>query len=240
MPVFNEADTVSSYLLAIDDELRNRVGGGIVPTFFVTEDCSTDDTLVQLEALMSQISIKIVRNKSNRGHGPSTVRSIHEALNDGMEIIIVCDSDGQFSESDIGTIVKRLRAVTPGTAIRARRAARKEEKYRKLGTWAATLITSLLARTWSPDSNCPLRGFHRADLVTIMSRIADDHVVPAIGLTIATQKLAVSTELISVTWRPRMGCGRVGTMWTASSSVKSALRYLRFCLRATYYLFRTI
>lgn len=236
MPVYNEAETVAEYLQLIDAEIKSRLG--ISPHFYVTDDCSTDNTLIQLRSLQSKIRLCIIQGEANRGSGPSTVASILRALEDEPQAVVICDSDGQFSPSDIGRLIWELDSKGPGTVVRAKRVGRKEKKYRMIGTGVATLLTSCFSRSWSPDSNCPLRGFYRTDLVKLMPYIPNDHIVPAIGLTIACQRLGLKTKFIPVLWHPRSGSQQIGTLWTASTSIGSAVRYLRFCLRATYYLFQ--
>lgn len=73
-------------------------------TVYVIDDKSSDKTLTILKKLKEHSQIKIIENEKNVGAGQSTFKLISKAKEDGFEILLKVDGDGQFIFDDINRI----------------------------------------------------------------------------------------------------------------------------------------
>lgn len=99
MPAYNEADTVAGVLAGIPEQvlgLRTRV--------VVVVDGATDNT----EAVVRQLRQAAVSYTINRGGGSALRAGYELAIEDGADIIVIIDADGQHLPEEIPTLVKPI------------------------------------------------------------------------------------------------------------------------------------
>ncbi len=94
IPAYNE----SKNLLAVIEKLKTKVD-----EIVVVDDCSTDDTL----EILNGLPIKVLSHPLNRGQGAALKTGTIYALDNGADVIVHFDADGQFRAEDID----RLTAV---------------------------------------------------------------------------------------------------------------------------------
>jgi dolichol-phosphate mannosyltransferase len=103
IPCFNVAKHIKSVIEAIGPEVA-----GIV----TVNDYSTDSTLQILESLSLDFRIHILNSKSNLGVGGATKLGFKYAVNNGADIIVKLDGDGQMDPSLIPELIRPIKERT--------------------------------------------------------------------------------------------------------------------------------
>lgn len=99
IPAYNEEENVASVLAGIPDHvlgLRTRV--------VVVVDGATDET----EGVVTRLKKAAVSYTINRGGGSALKAGYELAIEDGAEIIVILDADGQHLPEEIPTLVKPI------------------------------------------------------------------------------------------------------------------------------------
>ena len=231
MPLYNEAETVSDYLRSIDSAFKLI---GVSPMFIVADDCSTDNSLEVLQDLSKELNMTLIVGAKNQGSGPTQMSALIEASKQNLGFVVNCDSDGQFSPNDIVSVFQRLCAQSPSDAlVQTHRTGRKEEWYRRIGTFGGNCLASIKARRYVQDSNCPLRGFSTEVLSKMLYQIKSNQITPNMALSVLSAKMYSNVPRIKVSWQPRSGDTKQGTLWTSQSSWGAMRKYSKFCYRAS-------
>lgn len=210
MPAHNEADGIGSFLAEIDQEARKRRETVRV---IVLDDASTDETISVLDSLSSSmgIEIQVLRNESNIGHGPSTLRVLSEACNSGASLVVQVDGDGQFCASDILRVLQALKSHPTGviTGIRKER----------VGPWFRRALTKMVkgyVRLFfglsHDDPNTPLRAYRREELEVLLRKLPKEPKIPSLYITLLIPKYT-SEFFVQVDHRSRRGQRQQGTTW---------------------------
>lgn len=87
VPVYNEADEISTIVTALRDTLINRGGEWEI---VVVDNASEDDTIQRLAPFLEDPRIRLLANEHNRGKGYSVRRGMLEARGD---LRLMCDAD---------------------------------------------------------------------------------------------------------------------------------------------------
>ena len=231
MPVYNEAETLSKYLTSVNLAFESI---GVTPLFVVADDCSKDNSLNVLNELAQKLELIVLPATKNEGSGPATIRALTAATEQDVKYVVNCDSDGQFGPTDIVAIFNELCIESElESAVQALRRDRKEDWYRGLGTFSASFLASIKAKKWIKDSNCPLRGFSKSILITMLKQIQPDQITPNMAFSVLCAKNLTHVSYISVRWLPRTGSTKQGTLWTSRTQIGSMWKYFKFCYRAS-------
>ncbi|MEX0792038.1 MAG: glycosyltransferase family 2 protein [Pirellulaceae bacterium] len=99
LPVFNEADTVAGVL----DEVA-KYGDAVL----VVNDGSSDGTREILEA---RSDITVVHHEQNQGYGAALLTAFKYAQENGFEVIVTLDCDGQHEPQRIPRFIKACEGV---------------------------------------------------------------------------------------------------------------------------------
>jgi dolichol-phosphate mannosyltransferase len=99
LPVFNEVRYVDSVLDAV---------ARYSPNVLVVDDGSTDGTG---DLLAARNDISVVTHAENRGYGAAIRSAFHFALNEGYDVIVTIDCDGQHEPQRIPQFVAACRDV---------------------------------------------------------------------------------------------------------------------------------
>ena len=97
LPVYNEAQTVDEVL---DEVVRYS------PNVLVVDDGSTDGTS---ERLALRDDIYLVKHETNRGYGAALVTAFEYAADNGYEVLVTIDCDGQHEPQRIQQFVTASR-----------------------------------------------------------------------------------------------------------------------------------
>ncbi len=96
LPVYNEASNVSPVL---DEVLRH------CPVVLVVDDGSRDGTS---EILAARGDVRVVTHPQNRGYGAALQSAFDFALQNGYEVLVTIDCDGQHQPSLIPQFIARV------------------------------------------------------------------------------------------------------------------------------------
>lgn len=231
MPVFNEADGISEFLTEIDAEFR-----GENYRIVVIDDCSTDSTreiLVQLasDILVGKLVVKMA--PVNRGHGPTTVTALQEALKYEADFVVAVDGDGQFKGADIRRLVVASRGsdcdVTEGV-----RNNRTQPWFRRITTLTVRILVTIKSRSRPPiDANTPLRVYRKNVLSKLIQVLPKECLIPNLVISAMTRRSQLDVCEIPVESLPRRGSGAVeGTMFGTQRTLPNR-KFICFLIRAT-------
>ncbi|MCX6740120.1 MAG: glycosyltransferase family 2 protein [Candidatus Parcubacteria bacterium] len=92
IPAYNEEKNISGVLSQLKE---------ITPNIVVVDDCSTDNTA----EIVKGLNVKLLKHFINRGQGAALQTGTEFALNQGAEIIVHFDGDGQMQVKDIAQII---------------------------------------------------------------------------------------------------------------------------------------
>lgn len=229
MPVFNERGGIADTLLELDQVFNDH---HLSVGLFIQDDQSTDGTVNEVHALLSQLVMRvdIVANDQNLGHGPTTFAAYHRAVASGAPVIMQLDSDGQFFARELVQIYQSI--VNGADVSIGVRIDRVDPWFRKVITSALKVYLVFRYRSQFPDPNTPIRAFSTPSLSLMLSQIPAQPLVPNIYLSIIAAQQKLQTASLEVSHRPRRGPEATGTMWKTSSTFKSILRLLNFVIRA--------
>lgn len=99
IPIYNEAAHIRSVL----SEVRR-----FSPKILVIDDGSTDETP---RLLADEPGIRVVTHPVNRGYGAALISAFREAVNEGVDVLVTMDCDGQHEPSRIPVLLEALCGV---------------------------------------------------------------------------------------------------------------------------------
>ena len=104
IPCYREKNHIESVLASIGKEVTN---------IYVIDDACPEGTGDIVEKNCKDPRIQVIRHKSNKGVGGATLTGYMHALNDGIDIAVKLDGDGQM---DGGMIPRLISPIISGTA----------------------------------------------------------------------------------------------------------------------------
>jgi glycosyltransferase involved in cell wall biosynthesis len=178
IPAYNEEQTISEVIRSL-----KRHGFG---TLIVVDDGSCDRT----GELASQEDVIVLRHILNRGLGGALGTGIAAALRLGAEAIVTFDADGQHNPDDIARLLEPIITGEADVVIGSRMLEPIGMPYpRRIANWTANIVTYLLFRGWTTDSQSGLRAFSSQ---------------AAARIQIMTSGMEVSSEIIAETIKNRL------------------------------------
>lgn len=153
LPAYNEEAIIASTL---------RSALATLPPLFaaleviVVDDGSRDATAQRVEALAAgEPRVRLIRHRRNRGYGAAVRSGLRAAQGD---LIMFCDSDGQFDFSDVERLLARLPYNDFVVGYRRRRV---ESPRRRFNAWAWGRLVRLLFGVRARDLDCAFKLFRR-------------------------------------------------------------------------------
>jgi dolichol-phosphate mannosyltransferase len=140
-----------------------------VDRIIVVNDASPDD-LAQILASISAPRLRVIRHEQNQGVGGATVTGMIAAIQEGADIIVKCDGDGQMDPADIPRLVlpiaRGLADHVKGSRYHHARALGSMPRWRFIGNIGLTFLTKLSSGYWNVLD--PVNGFFatRADVLS--------------------------------------------------------------------------
>lgn len=132
----------------------------IVAAVFVVDDASPDGTSEAVRTV-SDGRIRLIRNERNLGVGGATVTGMIAALEDGADIVVKCDGDGQMDPAAIPLLVAPLLEGAAdhakGTRFHHFPELSAMPKFRLIGNVVLTFLTKLACGYWNVTD--PVNGF---------------------------------------------------------------------------------
>ena len=178
IPAYNEERTIV-------EVIRGLKQHGFT-SLIVIDDGSSDRT----SELASHEGVIRLRHVLNRGLGGALGTGIDAALRLGAEVIVTFDADGQHDPNDIMKLLEPIEVEEAEVVIGSRMLDPQGMPYRRrMANWIANVVTYLLFRAWTTDSQSGLRAFS--------SRAAA-------RMRIITTGMEVSSEIIAETVKNRL------------------------------------
>lgn len=228
MPAWNEAHVVGDFLRELDSSLRRWQ-----PTYVVVDDCSSDDTRLRVEALIEQgLSVVLLVNASNLGHGPSTLRALRAGLMMSPDAIVAVDSDGQFLGQDVASVVETLLSRS-ADVVEGVRTERRDPSYRTLVSQATRVLVWTRARALPADANTPLRAYRPAVLEQLLGAIPAQASTPNLLISAECRRRGLEVVEVPVASIVRTGSVIGGTTWGNRWKTLPSRRFIVFCAKAT-------
>lgn len=162
MPAYNEAAHIA-------DVIRRMPP--IVDRIIVVDDHSSDNTAEAAQAT-GDSRVQTIRNPKNLGVGGATIVGYRRALEDGADVVVKVDSDGQMDPQVIPKLVKPIvegnADYTKGFRFHDRESLRKMPKARLIGNLGLSYLVKMASGYWNIFD--PTNGFtaiHRSSLAMI-------------------------------------------------------------------------
>ena len=150
LPCYNEGSTVAEVARGVRAHL---------PTVFVVDDGSTDDTAAQSSAA----GATVIRNTKNRGKGSALRSGLDRARAQGFAWALTLDGDGQHAPADIPSFFACADKMRASFVVGNRLGAPgKMPLLRRAVNRLMTALLSRLAGTPLADSQCGFRLIHLA------------------------------------------------------------------------------
>ena len=175
IPAFNEEATIGVVVRGWESVLRALA---LRFEILVCDDASVDGSPAILENLSrSMPALRIVRNRVNRGHGPTVRQGYAEA---GGTWVMQVDADGEVPAEEFARLWSQrhdydllLGVRTPSWSSRGRRC---------VSSGAGHLIRLKFGRGVD-DVNCPFRLIRRVSLLPMLNEIHSNSTVPNVVMS---------------------------------------------------------
>jgi len=156
IPCLNEAQTLPATLA----DLPRRIDGVDVIEVLVIDDGSDDGTAEIAQSLGVH---HLVRHTTNRGLGRAFRSGLDRALNEGADIIVNTDGDGQYCGSSIAALIKPILDGRADIVIGDRKTADNPEfgKTRKFLQWLGSYVVRSLSGVKITDAVSGFRAISR-------------------------------------------------------------------------------
>jgi glycosyltransferase involved in cell wall biosynthesis len=170
VPAYNESRTIVPSLSGLQAQGFGRI--------VVVDDGSTDGT----GALAAAAGARVVHHVLNRGLGGALGTGIRAAVEQGAEVIVTFDADGQHAAEDVPRVVAPILAGEADLVIGIRVLGRHAVPWtRRVANLAANLVTRVIFGVWSSDSQSGIRALSRR---------------AAKALDLQAQRMEVSSEIL--------------------------------------------
>lgn len=134
IPAYNVEDTVEEVV---------KTAKKFVDDVIVVNDGSRDKTA----EILAELGVRILTHKTNKGLGCALRTGFEDVVQNGFDVVVTLDSDGQHDPCDIKKLVKRLHENKADAIIGSRLLNKDERKnfprHRLLGNLILTYLTNL-------------------------------------------------------------------------------------------------
>lgn len=212
-----------NFLRELNDSLGDQA------TFFVVDDCSSDETIHRLhECQASDIPVSWITNKVNSGHGPSTAQAWQLGLSQPADLIVSIDGDGQFLGTDVARLINAVQ-MTDSDVGEGLRTARTEAWFRRATSFATRALVWTRCRSWPADANTPLRVYRPDILAQLANSIPPNAVTPNLFISALTRQRQLKLVQIPVRSIDRRGSTQHGSTWGNRHKALPTRRFIVFC-----------
>lgn len=155
IPAYNEEDTIANVI----NEIPKGIESIDELSVLVIDDGSIDNTA----EIARKVGAKVVSNEKNIGLAKTFKRGLDEGLNEGADIIVNIDGDGQYSGKEIQNLIKPIIEGWADIVLGSRFKGRIEymPPQKKIGNIIATKITGFISGFPVSDAQTGFRAFTR-------------------------------------------------------------------------------
>lgn len=227
MPAYNEESGISGFVDELTDSLLEWN-----PSFVVVNDCSKDRTADVVREIADRgVSIEVVTNAVNSGHGPSTVNALHLGLASGADRVVAIDGDGQFLGADVAVVVKRS-FEADCDIVEGNRRHRGDPVYRRVVSTATRLLVLARSGRLPADANTPLRVYRPEVLRRHLEVLRRETSIPNLLISARSRRWRLAIEVVDVRSIPRRGSDQASITWGKGRRQLPTKRFVKFCARA--------
>jgi glycosyltransferase involved in cell wall biosynthesis len=123
---------------------------------YVVDDGSDDGT-----AAAAQAAGAAVLALSHGGKGAALAAGVARALDDGADVLVTLDADGQHPPADVPRLAAPVREGSADVVLGARARTRAMPLLRRFNNWASGRLVSRVAGYAIPDAQTGFRAFSR-------------------------------------------------------------------------------
>ncbi|HWZ27284.1 MAG TPA: glycosyltransferase family 2 protein [Gemmatimonadales bacterium] len=149
IPAYQAARTIGP----VWTRVRNAVPEARI---LVVDDGSTDGTARELPPE------DVIRHPQNRGKGAALRTGIARALDDGAEVLVTCDADGQHPPEEIPRLVEPIVGDAADLVLGARARTEAMPLPRRFTNWLSSTLAARIGGVGVPDAQTGFRAFTAA------------------------------------------------------------------------------
>lgn len=221
VPVFNESGNVAPLIGEIVAALRSRIDFEII----YIDDCSKDDTLLQLTNQKTSVpELRVLTHLKQSGQSTALRSGIRGAR--GFWIATL-DGDGQNNPADIPKLLAARENSPENTRMFAGwRVQRRDSWSKRAASTIANYVRSRLLRDATPDTGCGLKLFERAAYLELPYFDHMHRYLPAL-----MQRAGYRTLSVPVSHRARTSgqskYTNLGRLWVGLSDLRGVAWLIR-------------
>lgn len=211
MPLYNEEQSIEQTVSEWLDELRSHAG--IAFDMLLIDDGSNDGSLPIIEGLAAANPELRVISRANRGHGKSCLEGYRYAYENGYDLVLQLDSDGQCDPMYFRSFLEVIN-TDRYDSVYGWRYYRKDGMLRFGISRLLSVIAFFRTSVWVFDPNVPYRLFRSATLSGLMTQ---SYKINLYNVYLALyHKKHSSVRYIPIVFRDRWGGSpsvKVGGLW---------------------------
>jgi dolichol-phosphate mannosyltransferase len=231
MPVYNESDGIYEFLSEIEEVLND-----VLDHVVIVNDASTDDTSRVIQNFIlsgkTKLNIELFENKTNLGHGKTTLVALNRATATNAEVVVAVDGDGQFKIDEIKQAIECFKTEMPDI-LEGQRIQRSEPFFRRATTFTVRFIVTALSRKFTVDGNTPFRIYRTNVLKQILKSTPTSSLIPNIYISIISRRQKLRIRIYKMESIQRRGNKSTGSTWQPKKEWLPSKRFVLFCLTAT-------
>lgn len=194
IPSHNEEDSVFDVVQAVTNETK-----GLDPTVVVFDDASDDGT----PALLQEHRVKTFRIKKSFGLGYVFSEITKYFLEEGFDILVTIDGDGQFNPKDVRNILKPIidgdTSVVTGSRFIDGSVTQNISRLKHFGNkLGARYVSSILGYRYY-DVTCGFRAYAREAILQLHT-FSDFTYTQEVFLNLGFKKIPIQEVPISTTY----------------------------------------
>lgn len=190
VPAYNEASVIRNTVQELSKTEYEIV---------IVDDGSQDYT----QEAISGLSVHKLRHSINMGQGAALQTGMQYALQQGADIVIHFDADGQHRVEDLPSLIFPLLIgkadLVLGSRFLAKEASQSVPIFRKILLKMGTLINGLFTGYWLSDAHNGLRALNRKALCKI--QLKENGMAHATEILLEARKHRLRTQEVAVTLR---------------------------------------
>lgn len=157
IPAYNEEKVIGSVLKSLPKKIK-----GVDEIVSIVVDDGSSDGTFEIAKKYATRAIKLVLNM---GVGAATITGLEVAKKEKADIIVTMDADGQHNPNDVKNIITPILQNAADVVIGTRMKDSKGMPFVKiLGNWTMNIITFVVFRKWTSDSQSGMKAFSKKAL----------------------------------------------------------------------------
>ena len=205
LPALNEEKTIGDIL----DEISKLKIANVVFSIVVIDDGSTDSTA----RIAREKGAKVISHGNNQGLGVAFQTGVKKAINQGADILVNIDSDGQFNPKYIPELVNPIIKGETDFVTASRFIGNSQIDMPKIKRWGNYRIAKLVSRLTKQkihDVSCGFRAYSRKAFLNL-NLIGDFTYTHEAILSLAFRGFTIKEVSIPVRGTREFGKSRVAS-----------------------------